>query len=43
MNFLALSYWDVALAALLLTVNGALSLWLRLGLERQLADARARS
>ena len=42
MNFLALSYWDVALAALLLTVNGALSLWLRLGLERQLAISAVR-
>ncbi len=42
MNFLALSYWDVALAALLLTINGGLSIWLRLRLEKELAIAALR-
>jgi len=42
MSFVELSYWDVGLAALLLCVNGGLSVWLRLGMERQLAIAALR-
>ncbi len=40
--YLALSYWDVALAALFLLVNAGLSFWLQLGLGRQLTVAAAR-
>ncbi len=42
MNAIALSYWDLALAALLILINGALSLALSLKLERQLLIATAR-
>jgi len=41
-SYLALSYWQVAAAALLIVVNGLISLSLRLGLERQLAVASVR-
>ena len=42
MNAIILSYWDLALAALLILINGALSLALSLNLERQLLIAAAR-
>ncbi len=42
MNYLALDYWDIALAALLVAVNAALSIRFRLGLERRLLIAAAR-
>ncbi len=42
MSFIALDYSDLAIAALLVVLNGALSIALRLGLERQLAIATAR-
>ncbi len=42
MSFIALDYWDVALAASLLIVNGGLSIAFRLGLERRLAIAAVR-
>ncbi len=42
MNYIELSYFDLALAALLLLVNGALSMCLRLGLERSFAVAGLR-
>lgn len=42
MNFIALDYSDLAIAALLVVLNGALSIALRLGLERQLAIATVR-
>jgi putative ABC transport system permease protein len=42
MNFVPLSYGDVAIAAVLVLVNGLLSLWFALGLERQLAVATLR-
>lgn len=35
-QYIELDYADLALPALLIVMNGALSLWLRLGLERQL-------
>jgi putative ABC transport system permease protein len=41
-NFVALSYLDIALAAVLLIMNAALSLALRLGLARRLLIAGAR-
>jgi putative ABC transport system permease protein len=41
-SYLALSYWQVAAAALLIVINGAISVSLRLGLERQLAVASVR-
>lgn len=41
-GYLALSYWDVALAAIFLAINGALSILLQLGLARQMAVAAAR-
>jgi len=41
-GYVALSNWDLALAALLLVLNAALSLWLDLGLERQLLVAGVR-
>jgi len=40
--FIALDYLDLVLAALLIVLNGGLSLWLGLGLERQLAVATLR-
>ena len=36
MNYIALSYWDLALAAILIFANGMISLWFRLGLEKSL-------
>ena len=42
MTFIALDIWDLGLAALLVFVNGALSLWLRLAIERQLLIAAFR-
>lgn len=42
MNYIALDYWDVATAALLIGINAALSLVYRLGLGRRLAIAAAR-
>jgi putative ABC transport system permease protein len=41
-SYLELSYWQVAIAASLIALNGALSLWLRLGLERSLLVAAVR-
>jgi len=41
-NYIALSYVDIALASVFLLLNGALSLWLRLGVARSLAFAAAR-
>ena len=41
-DYILLSYWDLLLASLLLLLNGALSLYLRLGLERRLAIAALR-
>jgi putative ABC transport system permease protein len=41
-DYILLSYWDLLLASLLLLLNGALSLYLRLGLERRLAIAGLR-
>lgn len=41
-SYLELSYWQVAGAALLIVINGLISLSLRLGLERQLAVAAIR-
>ncbi len=35
-QYIALSYWDVLLASIFLVINGCLSLWLDLRLERQL-------
>lgn len=43
MNLQNLSLWDVAIAALLIVVNGALSVALKLDLERKLAWAAART
>ncbi|MFK7821750.1 MAG: iron export ABC transporter permease subunit FetB [Planctomycetaceae bacterium] len=37
MEYLKLEYWQVAFAAVLIIVNGGISIWLRLGLERSLA------
>lgn len=42
MNYVPLSYFDVAAAALLIIINGALSWALRLGLERTIIVAAAR-
>ncbi|MBV8167473.1 MAG: ABC transporter permease, partial [Alphaproteobacteria bacterium] len=42
MTTISLSYGDLALASLLLWLNGALSLWLGLGLERRMLVAGAR-
>jgi len=42
MTTISLSYWDLAIASLLLWLNGALSLWLGLGLERRMLIAGAR-
>ncbi len=41
-NYIALGWSDLALAALFLLVNAGLSIWLRLGLARQLLVAGAR-
>ncbi len=41
-QYIALTYWDVMLAAVFLVINGLLSLWLDLRLERQLLIAAAR-
>jgi putative ABC transport system permease protein len=41
-NFISLTYWDLVLASLLLLVGGFASLYLRLGLERQLGIAALR-
>lgn len=43
MNLQNLSLWDVAIAALLIVVNGVLSVALKLDLERKLAWAAART
>ena len=43
MDYLQLNYWQVAAAALLIVINGCLSLWLRLGLERSLLIASVRT
>ncbi len=41
-QYIALSYWDVVLAAVFLAINGGLSLWLDLRLEKQLLIASVR-
>jgi putative ABC transport system permease protein len=41
-TYIALDIFDLALAALLILLNGALSVWLRLGLARQFLIAAAR-
>jgi len=41
-DYVALSYFDIALASVFLLLNGALSLWLRLGIARNLAFAMLR-
>ena len=41
-GYIVLSYWDVALAAAFLIVNAGLSLWLQLGLARQMLVAGLR-
>ena len=41
-QYIELSYWDVVLAALFLVINGMLSIWLDLRLERQLLVAAIR-
>jgi len=41
-EYLQLSYADIALASVFLLLNGALSLWLRLGIARNLAFAMVR-
>src|SRR5215212_7422136 len=41
-SYLELSYGQVAIAASLILLNGALSLWLRLGLEKSLLIAAGR-
>ena len=42
-NYIALGYWDVALAAVLIFANAALSIGFRLGLERSLVIAATRT
>ena len=42
MSLIALGYWDLALAALLVCLNGGLSMWLQLGIERRLMVAAVR-
>ncbi|MBO6518434.1 MAG: iron export ABC transporter permease subunit FetB [Rhodospirillales bacterium] len=42
MNYIQLSYWDIALAASFLTVNAGLSIYYGLGTERRLLIAAAR-
>ncbi len=41
-SYIVLSYWDVALAAAFLILNAGLSLWLQLGLARQMLVAGLR-
>lgn len=41
-SYLALSYWDLAFASIFLLLNGFLSIWLQLDLERQLAISAGR-
>lgn len=41
--YLELSFWQVAIAAALILINAGVSLWLRLGLERRLLVAAART
>ena len=41
-QYIALTYWDVVLASVFLVINGSLSLWLDLRLERQLLVAALR-
>lgn len=36
MNYIALSYWDLALASILILANGLISLWYQLGMEKPL-------
>lgn len=43
MSYIELSYWQVSLAALLILINAAISLFLRLGLERTLLIASIRT
>lgn len=42
MSVVSLGFWDLAAASLLLILNGMLSLWLSLGIERQLLVAAVR-
>ena len=42
MSYISLSYWDLALAAVLILANGLISLWFRLGLEKSLLINTAR-
>ena len=41
-DYIQLSYFDIALASVFLLLNGALSLWLKLGIARNLAFAMVR-
>lgn len=41
-DYVVLSYWDVALSAIFLVLNGGLSIVLKLGVEKQLLFASAR-
>jgi putative ABC transport system permease protein len=41
-SYIVLSYWDVALAAVFLILNAGLSLWLQLGVARQMLVAGLR-
>ena len=41
-EYIQLSYFDIALASVFLLLNGALSLWLKLGIARNLAFAMVR-
>jgi len=41
-GYISLTYFDLLLASIFLILNGTLSLWLHLGLERKLAVAAAR-
>jgi putative ABC transport system permease protein len=42
MNFISLTVWDVAAVSVFVLLNGLLSLWLSLGIERQLIIATVR-
>jgi putative ABC transport system permease protein len=42
MNYISLSVWDVAAVSVFVLLNGLLSLWLSLGIERQLLIAAVR-
>jgi putative ABC transport system permease protein len=42
MNFIALDYWDLAIGATLVLLNGLITWWLRLGLARSLLIATVR-